>query len=41
MKFHEICAIVREIPVHNGNTHIHQAPFSDGTASNEKKKKKS
>ena len=39
MKFHKICAIVKEISVHNGNVHVHQAPFSDGTASNKKKKK--
>ena len=41
MKFHEICAVVKEISVHNGNIHVHQAPFSNETASNENKKKKS
>ena len=41
MKFHEICAVVKEISVHYGNIHVHQAPFSDDTASNKKKKKKS
>ena len=40
MKFHEIRAKVKEISVHNGNIHVHQTPFSDGTASNRKKKKK-
>ena len=39
MKFHEICAIEKEISVRNGNIHVHQAPFSDGTASSKKKKK--
>ena len=39
MKFHEFCAIVKEISVHNGNMHVHQARFSDGMASNKKKKK--
>ena len=39
-KFHKICATVKEISVHNGNIQVHQAPFSDGTASNKKKKKK-
>ena len=39
MNFHKICAIVKEISVHNGNIHVHQAPFSDGTASNKNKKK--
>ena len=33
IKFHKICAIVKEISVHNRNTHVHQALFSDGTAS--------
>ena len=40
MKFHEISAVVKEISVHNGNIHVHQAPFSDDTASNKNKKKK-
>ena len=40
MKFHKICAIVKEISVHNGNNiHVHQAPFFDGTASNKKTKR--
>ena len=40
MKFHKMCAIVKEISVHNGNTHLHQALFfPDGTASYKKKKK--
>ena len=39
-KFHEICAIVKEISVYIGNIHVYQAPFFDGTASNKKKKKK-
>ena len=34
MKFHEICAVVKEISVHNGNIHVHQAHFSNDTASN-------
>ena len=40
MKFHEICAIMKEISVHNGNIHAHQAPFSNDKASNKKKKEK-
>ena len=40
IKLHEICAVVKEISIHNGNIHVHQAPFSDGTASNKKKKRK-
>ena len=40
MKFHEICAVEKEISVHNENVHVQQAPFSDDTASNKKKKKK-
>ena len=40
LKFHEICAVVKEISVHNGYIHVHQAPFSNDTASNKKKKKK-
>ena len=40
MKFHEICEVVKEISVHNGNIHVHQAHFSDDTASNKNKKKK-
>ena len=39
MKFHESCAVVKEISVHNGNIRAHQAPFSYDTASNKKKKK--
>ena len=39
MKVHEICATVKEISVHNGNIHVNQAPFSDGTASNKNKNK--
>ena len=39
MKFHEICAVVKDISVCNGNIHVHQAPFSNDTASNKKKKK--
>ena len=39
MKFHEICAVVKEISVHNGNIHVHQAPFSNDKTSNKKKKK--
>ena len=39
MKFHEICAVVKEISVHNGNIHVHQAPFSNDTASNNKRAK--
>ena len=38
MKFYAICAVVKEISVHNGYIHVHQAPFSNDTASNEKKK---
>ena len=38
MKLHKMCAIVKEMSVHNGNIHVHQAPFSDGTASHKKKK---
>ena len=41
MKFHAIFAIVKTISVHNGKIHLHQAPFSDDTLSNKKKKKKS
>ena len=41
MKFHEIFAIVKEISVHNGNKHVHQAPFSNDTVSNKRKRKKS
>ena len=41
MKFHEICAVVKEISIHHVNIQVHQAPFSNGTASNKKKKKKS
>ena len=40
MKFHEICAVVKEISVHNGNIRVHQAPFSNDTTSNKTKKKK-
>ena len=40
IKFHEICAVVKEILVHNGNIHVHQASFSDDTASNKNKNKK-
>ena len=40
MKFHEICAVVKEISVPNGNIHVHQAPSSDDTASNKNKEKK-
>ena len=39
MKFHKICTIVKEISVHNGNTYVHQALFSDSKASFKKKKK--
>ena len=39
MKFHEICAVVKERSVHNGNINVHQAPFSNDTASNKIKKK--
>ena len=39
MTFHKMCAIVKEVSVHDGNKHVHQAPFTDGTASNKKKKK--
>ena len=39
MKFYENFPKVKEISVHNGNKHVHQAPFSDDTASNKKKKK--
>ena len=38
MTLHKLCAIVKEMSVHNGNIHVHQAPFSDGTASNKRKK---
>ena len=40
MKFREIFAIVKKILLHNGNIHVHQAPFSDDTVSNKNKKKK-
>ena len=40
MKFHEICAVVKETSVHSGNIHVHQAPFSNDTSSNKNKKKK-
>ena len=40
MKFHEICAVVKDISVHSGNIHVHQATFLNGTASNKKKMKK-
>ena len=40
MKFYEIFPIVKEISVHNGNKRVHQAPFSDDTASIKKKKEK-
>ena len=40
MTFHKICATVKEISVHNGNKHVHQALFPDGTASNRQKEKK-
>ena len=39
MTLHKMCAIVKEMSVHNGNIHVHQAPFFDDTASNKKKKK--
>ena len=39
MKFHEICAIVKEISVHNGNIHVHQAPFFPMTRHQIKRKK--
>ena len=39
MKLYKMCTIVKEMSVHNRNIHVHQAPFSDGTASNKKKKK--
>ena len=29
LKFHAIFAIEKNISVHNGNIHVHQAPFSD------------
>ena len=34
----KLCPIVEEISVHNGN--IHRIPFSNHTASNEKRKRK-
>ena len=40
MKFYEIFPTVKVISVHNGNKHVHQAPFSYDMASNKKKKKK-
>ena len=39
MKFNEICAVVKEMSVHNGNIHVHRAPFSNDTVSNKKKKR--
>ena len=36
MKFHKICVIEKKISVH-GNVQVHQARFTDGTASNKKK----
>ena len=40
MKFQAIFAIVKNISVHNGNIHVHQAPFSEDTVSNKKDKEK-
>ena len=40
VKLYENFPIVKETSVHNGNKHVHQAPFSDDTASNKHKKKK-
>ena len=38
MTLHKTCAIVKEVSAHDGNIHVHQAPFSHGTVSNKKKK---
>ena len=40
MQFHEICAVVKEISVHNRNIHVHQAPFSNTRHQIKSKKKK-
>ena len=39
MNFHKICAVEKKISVNNGNMQVHQAPFSNGTASNKKKER--
>ena len=40
MKFHDICAIVKEISVHDGNTHVHQAAFFPWHGIKQKEKEK-